>query len=104
MHTSNTINWRKVAGTFTVAAFALFALMGCKKDNTEDKATTLTINPTSISFNDAGAGNRTVSIKTNAKAGEISQPVSNVAWAKGTLSGTTAMKVEVEANTSESPR
>ncbi len=103
MYTSYKMNWRKVAGTFTVAAFALFALMGCKKDGTKDEKTTLSINPTSIAFNDAGAGSRTVQIKTSAKAGELS-PIPSVSWVKATLRGTTAMNVEVEANPSENPR
>lgn len=102
MHTSYKMNWRKVAGTITVATFALFALMGCKKDNTEEK-TTLTINPTSISFNDAGASSRTVNITTNAKEGQLTA-VSNVAWAKATIRGTKTMNVEVTANPSEEAR
>ena len=97
------MNWRKVAGTFTVAAFALFALMGCEKDDTKDEKTTLSINPTSIAFNKATADSRTVQIKTSAKAGELS-PIPSVSWVKATLRGTTAMNIEVEANPSENER
>ncbi len=103
MHTSNKMSWRKVASLFTVASFAVLSLVGCKDDNTEDEKAKLALNPTSISFNDAGAGSRTVQITTSAKEGQLTA-VSNVTWIKTDIRGTKQMLVTVQANGAEEPR